>query len=52
MNLKLSQLENKVDKDEKITLTNKNDLQDLKSNLDSNFNKLDLILEKLAFKLK
>ncbi len=52
MNEKLSKLENRVEKDEKITLSTKDDIKDIKLNLDKNFNKLDNILEKLATKLK
>lgn len=52
INEKLNRLENRVDKDEKITMTTQSDIKDLKSNLDKNFNKLDTILEKLATKLK
>lgn len=51
INEKLNRLENRVDKDEKITESTQNDIKDLKINLDKNFNKLDTILEKLATKL-
>jgi hypothetical protein len=52
INQKLNNLENRVEKDEKITESTKEDIKDLKTNLDKNFNKLDGILEKLATKLK
>jgi hypothetical protein len=52
MNEKLSRLENRVEKDEKITFSARDDIKELKTNLDKNFSKLDLVLEKLAVKLK
>jgi hypothetical protein len=52
MNEKLSKLETRVDKNEQITLNTQSDVKDIKFSLDKNFNKLDVILEKLASKLK
>jgi len=52
INAKLQKLETRVDKEEKITKSTQDDVRDIKSNLDRNFNKLDTILEKLASKLK
>jgi hypothetical protein len=52
INEKLMNLETRVDKDEKITFNTQSDIRDIKTSLDKNFNKLDLILEKVASKLK
>ncbi len=52
MSQKLIRLENRVEKNEKITFSTKDDIKELKTNLDKNFSKLDIVLEKLAIKLK
>jgi hypothetical protein len=51
MSEKLSKLENRVESEEKMTLSTRAEVTDIKTSLDRNFNKLDIILEKLANKL-
>jgi len=51
MNSRLSNFENRLYSSEKETQTNSVELKDLKSSLNSNFSRLDTILEKVASKL-